>query len=428
MKHRIKVSLARGETFAPIRLRVTYNNNRLDLRLGMSYDVDKFDNINGWCRKNTRNKDGQSASEVNRAITEAIDIVDGLFVDYERESIVPSADELKSSFYKAIGKGRLTSGNDDFTAVYDKFVAEKSVQNNWTSATLEKFRNLKRLLLDYDGNFSLDKLSEEYLTGFVTFLLNQGKRNTTIDKQLGFLRWFLRWCYQHEYTSTTLHDTFHPRLKGVNGDAKEVIYLEWEELMQMYECRLPDTRLALERVRDVFCFCCFTGLRYSDVKALKRSDVKTDHIEVVTKKTADGLRIELNDYARAILDKYRHICLPNGVALPVISNDKYNEHIKVLGEYVGINQPQRIVYYIGNERHEQVFPKWQLLTTHCARRTFVVNALRLGIPAEVIMSWTGHSNYEAMKPYVKIVDALKASEMKKFNAGIKASTQNSTHL
>lgn len=54
------------------------------------------------------------------------------------------------------------------------------------------------------------------------------------------------------------------------------------------------------------------------------------------------------------------------------------------------------------------------VTTHCARRTFVVNSLRLGIPAEVIMKWTGHSDFSAMKPYVAIVDKLKKENMAKY--------------
>ena len=53
--------------------------------------------------------------------------------------------------------------------------------------------------------------------------------------------------------------------------------------------------------------------------------------------------------------------------------------------------------------------------THVARRTFVVNALRLGIPPEVIMRWTGHSSFEAMKPYMKIIDEVKRTAMSRFD-------------
>ena len=98
------------------------------------------------------------------------------------------------------------------------------------------------------------------------------------------------------------------------------------------------------------------------------------------------------------------------------SNEKMNAHLKTLGQVVGLDEPTRIVYFKGNNRYEEVYPKWYLLTTHVARRTFVVTALQLGIPVEVIMRWTGHSNFEAMKPYAKIVDELKELSMSKFDA------------
>lgn len=63
----------------------------------------------------------------------------------------------------------------------------------------------------------------------------------------------------------------------------------------------------MERVRDVFLFQCFTGLRYSDVFNLRRSDVKENHIEITTVKTADSLIIELNNHSKAILDKYKEV-------------------------------------------------------------------------------------------------------------------------
>lgn len=66
-------------------------------------------------------------------------------------------------------------------------------------------------------------------------------------------------------------------------------------------------------------------------------------------------------------------------------------------------------------RQERVVPKYQAITTHAGRRTFVVNALRLGIPPSVVMEWTGHSDYKAMKPYIKIVDESKAVNMRRFN-------------
>ena len=172
---------------------------------------------------------------------------------------------------------------------------------------------------------------------------------------------------------------------------------------------------AWRTVRDVFLFCCFTSLRYSDVRNLKRSDVKSDHIEVTTVKTADSLSIELNKYSKAILEKYKDIHFENHMALPVISNQKMNDYLKELGELAEINEPIRETYYKGNERIDEVTPKYALLSTHAGRRTFICNALALGIPAQVVMKWTGHSDYKAMKPYIDIADDIKANAMNKFN-------------
>ena len=132
-------------------------------------------------------------------------------------------------------------------------------------------------------------------------------------------------------------------------------------------------------------------------------------------KTEDRLHIELNKYALQILDKYKNIHFPKGLALPVISNAKMNEYLKEAAEIAGIKEPVRIVFFKGNKRYENVLPKCELLTTHSGRKTFICNAIRLGIPTNVIMEWTGHSDYKAMKPYIKIVDAVKEENMSKFD-------------
>ena len=194
-----------------------------------------------------------------------------------------------------------------------------------------------------------------------------------------------------------------------------MIFLTPEELDKLKTCQIPQTKQYLERVRDVFLFCCFSGLRYSDVYNLKRSDIKQDHIEITTIKTADSLIIELNDHSKAILDKYKDVHFEKHKALPVISNQKMNDYLKELGELAEINDPVRETYYKGNERIDTVTPKYALLGTHAGRRTFICNALALGIPPQVVMKWTGHSDYKAMKPYIDIADETKANAMTKFN-------------
>lgn len=95
-------------------------------------------------------------------------------------------------------------------------------------------------------------------------------RNSTIGKQLSFLKWFLCWSFKQGKHSNNAYDTFKPKLK----DTQKIIFQTWEELNRLREFKIPPTKQALERVRDVFLFQCFTGLRYSDVFNLCRSNIK----------------------------------------------------------------------------------------------------------------------------------------------------------
>ncbi len=185
--------------------------------------------------------------------------------------------------------------------------------------------------------------------------------------------------------------------------------------MQIKDFEIPSTKQYLERTRDTFLFQCFTSLRYSDLFNLRRSNIKENHIEITTIKTSDSLRIELNKYSRAILEKYKDVHFEDDKALPVITNQKNNDYIKELAKMAGIDEPIHEVHYVGNERVETVTPKYALLGTHTGRRSFICHALSIGIPADVVMKWTGHSDYKAMKPYIDIADKIKASQMSKFD-------------
>ena len=223
------------------------------------------------------------------------------------------------------------------------------------------------------------------------------------------LHWFLRWASDEGYLKNDDFRKFNPRLKTVTD--KEVVFLTWEELMAVYSLNFPEGKKYLERVRDVFCFQCFTSLRYSDVSNLKHEDIADGLIRVVTEKTGDTISINLNKYSAAILEKYKNEEKP----LPVVSNQKMNKWIKEICFIAGIDQPMTTVYYKGAERIEETHPKYELIGTHTGRRTFICNALTMGIPPATVMEWTGHSDYKAMRPYIKIADRAKAEAMEKFN-------------
>ncbi len=326
------------------------------------------------------------------------------------------------------------SNAPSFFDVFDMFAKECGEKNAWTDATFEKMEAMRVDLTSFKKNINFSDLTEATLTDFVTYLRDAkklktprkkkgdredydqedlvGLKNSTIQKKLGYLRWFLNWATDRGYNSNLAYKTFRPTLKMTQ---RKVIYLTKDEIARIRELTLPYDKSHLDPVRDVFLFCCFSGLRHSDVNNLRRCDIKDDHIEVTTVKTADSISVELNKTSKAILEKYKSIQFKDNKALPNYTNQAINRDIKELCKLAGINEEIRITTYKGNNRVNDILPKYELVGTHTGRRTFIVNALSLGIPPNVVMKWTGHNDYKSMKPYIDIVDTIKAESMSKFN-------------
>ena len=311
---------------------------------------------------------------------------------------------------------------------FAEFIEEEKDAKEWADGTTITMQGFGKKLAGFD---SLEYLnSDDGIKEFIGNLKGEELTNRTIEKKFRLLRWFLVWCERKGYIEKVCG--YKPVIKLIK---RPVIYLTPSELMRVYNFQIPanGTKVtlhtadgreyqktvedagALAKTRDCFCFCAFTSLRYSDMAKLLRSDIYGDKIKVVMKKTHDSVEIELNKYSRAILEKYADCNFPGGLALPVISNQKMNGYLKNLCELAEINEPVRMDYYKAGKEVKEVMPKYELIGTHAGRRSFVVSALTMGINPEIVMKWTGHSDYSAMKPYIDIVSAAKAEAMSKFD-------------
>ena len=403
----------------PIRMRVNFASKRIEFTTGYRIDAIKWDADKQRVKNSCSNKLKQSASEINASLLEYYTEIQAIFKKFEVEEAMPTPEQIKEAFnalHKPASEEPKTKEKVlpcDFFQVFDDFVEDCGRQNDWTDSTYEKFAAVKNHLTNFREGLTFEFFDERGLNDYISYLRDvKEMRNTTIGKQLSFLKWFLRWAFKKGVHQNNAYDSYKPKLKSTQ---KKIIFLTWDELNRLREFKIPSNKQALERVRDVFLFQCFTGLRYSDVFNLRRSDIKGDHIEVTTVKTSDSLIIELNNHSKAILDKYKDVAFEDDKVLPVITNQKMNDYLKELAEMAGIDEPVRQTYYKGNERIDDVTPKYALLGTHAGRRTFICNALALGIPPQVVMKWTGHSDYKAMKPYIDIADDIKANAMSKFN-------------
>lgn len=399
---------------AKIRLRIRWDKKTVNFNVGHRVILDNWIPDTQRCKRNTTNLKKTAASVINNHLQTLENKVDTVFKSFEVSNTIPTPDQFRDAFNKAINKPKkIKNLSVNLFYYFDEFTDEMGKQNNWTESTFEKFRTVKSHLKSFDENLTFEKLTEQGLNDYIIYLRDEKHlRNSTIKKQLGFLKWFLRWAYNKEYNKNNAFTIFRPKLKTAK---KRIVFLHWDELMTVYNKVIPEDKKHLDRVRDVFCFCCFTSLRYSDVENLKKTDIHKNFIEVTTVKTSDSLQIDLNNYSRAIIEKYKDFEHPENKAFPVISNQKMNDYLKDLGEFCELNRVISETYYKGNERFDDVQPLKDLISTHAGRRTFISNALMLGIPAEIVMKWSGHSDYKAMKPYIEIADKMKRESMNLFN-------------
>lgn len=410
---RYKLSLERRkkdgkviEENMPIRITVNHMGNRITLSTGYRTDLKAWNEDKKVVKQGHVNKQGEPYNIINANLSEQAGFIDRYALKKQIENEALDLEELKAAFSEQFTrkKGIIHQEQNEtktFFELFDAFVEERGKQNDWTNATYTKFNAVRNHLNDFDKGVELDDLNEEKLTEYVFYLRDEKKmRNSTIKKQLGFLKWFLNWAVEKGHTTNMTYKKFKPKLKTADN---QVIYLTREELDLLRNFQIPQTKQYLDRVRDVFLFCCYTSLRYSDAYQLKSSHIKDGKIEIVTQKTTDKLNIKLNTKALAILEKYKNTPFKNDKVLPIISNQRMNDYLKVLCELAGINEPITIIYFKGNVRHEEIYPKHSLIGTHTARRTFICNALQNGMPANAVMKITGHSDYKAMQPYIDIV-------------------------
>ena len=438
----------------PIRVSICIRRVRLQTSIGFSIAKDKWvaalpdsprkekeTKAMHYVIPNTVNSVGLKGNELNSKLLRIKNHFDNYELGLEK---LPTKDDLAAELDVALGrkeiKEELAVVGSAAITIHDRlkeFVKEQSIACQWAYATLQAWNTFSNHLTKFGKRVTFDDFDEDGLNKFIRFLrVKQNLEEKTVQKQYNNLKWFLNWAIRKGYHTDNTVNRYRPKFKVLE---KPVIFLRKEELITLYNYKVPasgtmveltdmngnkyEKRVneagALEKTKDLFCFCCFTSLRYSDMASLKRSDIDGNKMQVVTQKTNDRIIIELNSYAMEILNKYKDQNFPNGLALPVITNQKMNYYLKDLCELCGFNEPISKTCYRAGQKVEETSPKYELIGTHAGRRTFICFALSQGIPPQVVMKWTGHSDYKAMKPYIDIAEKTKAEAMSVFEMGLK---------
>lgn len=298
----------------------------------------------------------------------------------------------------------------------DRYIAEHESTREAGSLTVYKsVKNHLKAYQDTTGHkVSFEGIDYNFFNKLQSFLIRRTKtdkqgntspmlNNTTIAKALSTLKTFLSYARRQGIKVNEGYRDFVIKKQNL-----EVIALDQQEFDAILNLDLSNDR-RLDRARDLFCFSCASGLRYSDVSQLRREHISDDTITLTVKKTKTELTIPLNSITAAILDKYKDLHKP----LSMVSNQGLNKSIKDLCKIAGIDKPIEVVRYSGVKKLVTVYPKYELCHFHTARKTFCTLSLEKGMSAEQVMGISGHTDYKSFKRYVDVTEKLKKVVMLK---------------
>lgn len=301
----------------------------------------------------------------------------------------------------------------DFIAVINDFIKEESLRNSWSSGTKKNWRFFKNNLASFNKKYRLefDSINDRFAQAFISAMLKQGWENVKIENHISMAIQFASWARRKGHHTSTAYRDIDVKISTQEPEAN-IDYLTIEEIARLKQLSFKDNESRYEKARDVLLFSCLTGLRYSDLKNLLRSSIKYNYLIITSQKTEDSIRVPLVDLANAILEKYKDS--GDTKPIPLVSQQKYNQYLKVIGKRAELHENITQIHYKDRERIETTLPKWQLLTSHVGRKTFLTLAVFLNIPLETVSKITGHKP-DAIKAYYDIFDSKKTIEMQKLS-------------
>lgn len=274
------------------------------------------------------------------------------------------------------------------------FQFAENIKNNHNSLSRRKqFAQCLNVIKDFKqhtGYFiDFETVNRTFYDKFINYM-NEIKKfaTNTRHKHIRSLRYFMASAMEAGLHNNKAYNKFTSRSQQAMK-----IYLNDSELQKLFELNLTDNK-RLEKIRDSFLIGCYTGLRFSDFSTLTKDNIIGNFIKVKTDKTNAFVVIPINPNLRTILDKYE--------ILPSIRTETLIDNIQIIGKLAGIDTITQKYKEAGLVTTMQNVPKYELVTSHTARRSFATNCYKAGIPAKQIMLITGHKTESEFFKYIQI--------------------------
>ena len=388
----IKKSKVNSSGMATIFLRITLDGHRCEFSVHRKIKLD-------WWNIKTQLALGNSAEaqEINRHLGVIKNKVYSIQQNFERDNESYTATDLRDVL---LGKDKTKMMLLEIFQEHNDKV-ESLIGKDFSAGTAERYRTCKKHVGEFikkkykKNDIPVKDVNHQFINGFEYYLKTTRKcaHNSAIKYITNFKK-IIRIAHANDWIDKDPFLHWKGKLKIVERE-----FLTQEEIQKIIDMELRMERL--DQVRDIFIFCCFTGLAYADVKKLTKDDVVIgvdgeQWIKTRRTKTDTRSNIPILPIAQTIIEKYKdnELMKVKNLVLPVLSNQKMNAYIKEIADLCGINKN---------------------LTFHLARHTFATTVtLSNGVPIESVSKMLGHTNLKTTQHYAKILDMKVSKDMEIF--------------
>lgn len=381
-------STRRGGT--PIYMRITINGERYDL------GTKRFVEMGNWLPEAGRVK---GSSEAAKSINSFLDSLRAKAFEHQKQILLVGR-QLTMEEFKTRWQGVSVDRPRMLMEIFEQHNEQMKalVNHEFSPLTLERYMTSKKHTQEFmkwkykKDDIDIKKLKYAFITDYEFWLKSVRKcdHNTSM-KYLSNFKKIVNICIKNGWLD---RDPFY----GFKMAKREIErpFLVEDELNRITNKLFLIPRLA--QVRDIFVFCCYTGLAYADVEKLTREEITTGidgekWIWTSRQKTDSATRVPLLPPALEILDRYKDDtqCAVKGRLLPVLTNQKMNSYLKEIADACDITKK---------------------MTFHTARHTFATTVtLTNGVPIETVSKMLGHRNLKTTQHYAKILDKKVSEDM-----------------
>lgn len=368
-----------------------------------------------WSKKKQRAllSNGYSQGE---AINKQLTVIEQKFYEAlsnlgnKRKDLTHNA--LKREFEQQLNNNQPAEKITHVTEYLDVFFEKKS-KGTVGFSTLQTYITVKNHLNEWLGTKKMyfsDLQLDDY-NKFSNFLYKRGLADRTVIKHLKKLSAIVNYAIKDKNTAAD-KNPFSLKDLNLRIPSSDSIYLDPDEIKKLWKLEL--SKNSLKRARDLFVFLCLTGLRFNDAfkispDSIRRgTNVDDTHpiLHMSISKGGSKIAVPLSRYSQQILERYNY-------SFPKISNQKFNSYIKEVCEKGAIDELINKRRFVKGQAIDNYVPKFQLVSSHTGRRSFVTNALRAELSFDQVMKMTGHKSLTTFQKYIRHDEMSNASQLTK---------------